>query len=212
MDGVRTGHFGGGSDAAVRAGSLWPDIGQHPRWRLDTGTAHRAGVAVPPAAGPRRGGAGRRSDGRLSERPSTNKKQAEQADVSARTIRRAKAQIRAKDKSNDASTAGSAKPPLRPAAIASIDAFSQSQAAGRIDNILRPSTAAACGTQSAGRKFRVSSAVDADKLPPPARAGHTTDVRRWRHPHPTRYHFSRRRGHGGRRSHARPKKRRMLPK
>ena len=45
------------------------------------------------------------------------------SDASERTIRRANAQVRAKDKNNDASTAGGAQPPLRPAVNASIDAF-----------------------------------------------------------------------------------------
>ena len=51
-------------------------------------------------------GAERRSDGRLSGRPSTNQELAEEADVSERTIRRAKAQVRAKDKNNESPAAG----------------------------------------------------------------------------------------------------------
>ena len=47
-----------------------------------------------------------RSAGRLSGKPSTNKELAAEADVSERTIRRAKAQVRAKDKKPEASVAG----------------------------------------------------------------------------------------------------------
>ena len=75
----------------------------------------------------------RRSDGRLSGRPSTNKQLAAEADVSERTIRRAKARVRAKDTNADASAAGGEERPLRPAGNASGDAISQSQAAGRLE-------------------------------------------------------------------------------
>ena len=74
-------------------------------------------------------------------------------------------------RNNDASTAGGAKPPLRPAA--SIDAFRKRTPPG--------------GWSESRHLQATAGAVDADKLPPPARAGHTTDVRRWRHPHPTRH-------------------------
>ena len=47
-----------------------------------------------------------RPAGRLSGKPSTNKELAAEADVSERTIRRAKAQVRAKDKKPEASVAG----------------------------------------------------------------------------------------------------------
>lgn len=85
---------------------------------------------------PRDRGAGvpaKRLDGRLSSRPSTNKELAAQADVSERTIRRAKAQVRAKDKNHDASAAGGEERPLRPAGDASSETISQPQAAGRLE-------------------------------------------------------------------------------
>ncbi|MCY4638104.1 MAG: hypothetical protein OXG04_27030 [Acidobacteria bacterium] len=75
----------------------------------------------------------RRSSGRLSGRPSTTRELAAEADVSERTIRRAKAQVRAKDKHADASAAGGEQQPLRPAGNASGDPIPQSQAGGRLE-------------------------------------------------------------------------------
>ena len=71
------------------------------------------------------------------------------------TIRRAKAQVRAKDKNNDASTAGGAKPPLQPAVMHQLMQFRT-----------------IAGRRAAGGESRhlqaTAGAVDADKLPAPA--------------------------------------------
>ena len=85
---------------------------------------------------PRDGDAGapeRRSGGRLSGRPSTNRELAAEAEVSERTIRRAKAQVRAKDKHADAPAAGGEQQPLRAAGNASGEPIPQPQAGGRLE-------------------------------------------------------------------------------
>lgn len=75
----------------------------------------------------------RRSGGRLSGRPSTTRELAAEADVSERTIRRAKAQVRAKDQHTSASAAGGEQQRLQPSGNASGEPTPQSQAGGPLE-------------------------------------------------------------------------------